>query len=158
MKKNNGSCQFFPHLYNYIHVGNPVPGSFSRPDLFGWERRSQRSLTWERNSANWLQNGASRCEGETSPFVKEEVERYLISLAGWEYIDASIVKLFEFKNYYRTMAFVNAVAWIAHSEDHHPKLEVSYRSCRVCYSTHAIGGLSENDFICAAKVDTLIPV
>ena len=98
------------------------------------------------------------CEGGTSPFVKEEVERYLISLAGWEYIDASIVKLFEFKNYYQTMAFVNAVAWIAHSEDHHPKLEVSYRSCRVCYSTHAIGGLSENDFICAAKVDTLIPV
>jgi 4a-hydroxytetrahydrobiopterin dehydratase len=96
------------------------------------------------------------CEGGTSPLGKEEVERYLISLAGWEYIDASIVKRFEFKNYYQTMAFVNAVAWIAHSEDHHPELEVSYRVCRIRFSTHAVGGVSENDFICAAKVEALV--
>ena len=53
------------------------------------------------------------------------------------------------------MAFVNATAWVSHREDHHPDLEVSYRECRVRYSTHAIGGLSENDFICAAKIDAL---
>lgn len=96
------------------------------------------------------------CEGGTFPLGKEEAERYLISLAGWEYIDASIVKRFEFKNYYQTMAFVNAVAWIAHTDDHHPELEVSYRVCRVRYSTHAVGGVSENDFICAAKVEALV--
>jgi 4a-hydroxytetrahydrobiopterin dehydratase len=54
------------------------------------------------------------------------------------------------------MAFVNAVAWVAHREDHHPDLEVSYKRCRVRYSTHAIGGLSENDFICAAKLNALL--
>jgi len=54
------------------------------------------------------------------------------------------------------MAFVNAAAWVSHRENHHPELEVSYRECKVSYSTHAIGGLSENDFICAAKLDALI--
>ncbi|MEZ5542809.1 MAG: 4a-hydroxytetrahydrobiopterin dehydratase [Pseudomonadota bacterium] len=62
-----------------------------------------------------------------------------------------------FGNYYQTMAFVNAVAWIAHSEDHHPDLEVGYKHCHVRYSTHMIGGLSENDFICAARIDALLP-
>jgi 4a-hydroxytetrahydrobiopterin dehydratase len=88
---------------------------------------------------------------------KEEVERFLGSLAGWEFQNGAIVKRFDFKNYYQTMAFVNAVAWIAHTEEHHPDMEVSYRACRILYSTHAVGGLSENDFICAAKVDALIP-
>lgn len=97
------------------------------------------------------------CEGGTSSLSKESLDILLRSLLGWEQVDGSIVKRFEFKNYYQTIAFVNAVAWIAHSEDHHPDLEVSYRFCRVRYSTHAVGGLSENDFICAAKVEGLIP-
>ena len=61
----------------------------------------------------------------------------------------------KFKDYYETMAFVNATAWISHQEGHHPDLEVGYSQCRVRYTTHAIGGLSENDFICAAKIDRL---
>jgi 4a-hydroxytetrahydrobiopterin dehydratase len=61
-----------------------------------------------------------------------------------------------FANFHATMAFVNAVAWIAHVEDHHPDLEVGYGHCRVTFSTHSVGGLSENDFICAAKVDALL--
>lgn len=67
-----------------------------------------------------------------------------------------IQKKFHFKNYHHTMAFVNALAWIAHREDHHPSLEVNYGNCVVRYSTQAIGGLSENDFICAAMIDALI--
>lgn len=67
----------------------------------------------------------------------------------------SIHRQFRFKNYYETIAFVNAVAWIAHTEDHHPDLEVGYNRCLVRYSTHAVDGLSENDFICAAKLDAL---
>ncbi len=63
---------------------------------------------------------------------------------------------FKFKNYYQTMAFVNAMAWIAHQEDHHPDIEVSYNRCVVHYSTHSIGGISVNDFICAAKIDALL--
>lgn len=97
------------------------------------------------------------CEGGTPPLVRETVEKKLIALPGWEHADGSIQKNYEFKNYYQTMAFVNAVAWIAHTENHHPELEVTYRSCRVRYTTHAVGGLSENDLICAAKVDALIP-
>jgi 4a-hydroxytetrahydrobiopterin dehydratase len=62
----------------------------------------------------------------------------------------------QFKNFYETMSFVNALAWIANQEDHHPDLEVSYKHCIVHFSTHAIGGLSENDFICAAKSDALL--
>jgi 4a-hydroxytetrahydrobiopterin dehydratase len=97
----------------------------------------------------------SPCEAGAPPLPAPEVERRLAALSGWESDQGAIAKRFEFKNYYQTMAFVNAVAWIAHSEGHHPDLEVSYRSCLVRYLTHAIGGLSENDFICAARVDAL---
>lgn len=97
------------------------------------------------------------CEGATPPLGKEEAERLLGSLSGWELQDGAIARRFEFRNFYQTMAFVNAVAWIAHEEDHHPDLEISYRACRVRYTTHAVGGLSENDFICAARVDSLLP-
>ena len=68
----------------------------------------------------------------------------------------SLSREFSFKNYYQTIAFVNSLAWIAHAEDHHPDLEVSYNRCLVKYATHSIGGLSENDFICAAKIDALL--
>lgn len=70
--------------------------------------------------------------------------------------DLEIQRTFAFKNYYQTIAFVNALAWIAHREDHHPELQVSYKHCVVHYSTHSVGGLSENDFICAAKIDALL--
>ncbi|KAF0218338.1 MAG: 4a-hydroxytetrahydrobiopterin [Geobacteraceae bacterium] len=95
------------------------------------------------------------CEGGTPPLKIEEIGAYLKNLAGWEYVAGEIEKTYEFKNYYQTMAFVNAIAWVSHRQDHHPDLEVSYRRCRVRYSTHAIGGMSENDFICAAKIEAL---
>ncbi|HEY9198293.1 MAG TPA: 4a-hydroxytetrahydrobiopterin dehydratase [Gammaproteobacteria bacterium] len=67
----------------------------------------------------------------------------------------AIHRSFRFRDYFATLAFVNAVAWIAHREDHHPDLEVGYNRCLVRYSTHTVGGLSENDFICAARIDAL---
>jgi 4a-hydroxytetrahydrobiopterin dehydratase len=96
------------------------------------------------------------CEKGGTPLSATEAERYLSGLSGLEAVSGVIGKRFDFKNYYQTMAFVNAVAWIAHQEGHHPDLSVSYNTCRVNYTTHAIGGLSENDFICAAKVDALL--
>lgn len=69
----------------------------------------------------------------------------------------SIQRDYRFRDFHQTMAFVNALAWIAHREDHHPDLEVGYRHCLVRYSTHSVGGLSENDFICAAQIDALLP-
>ena len=96
------------------------------------------------------------CEGNLKPLADSKVQDYLSYLPGRERAGQEIVKVFTFKNYYETIAFVNEVAFIAHAEDHHPDLEVSYKTCIVRYSTHAIGDLSENDFICAAKVDCLI--
>lgn len=98
------------------------------------------------------------CEGGVEPLVSITVNALLDNLNGWKARNdgREIEKVFNFENYYQTMAFVNALAWMAHQENHHPDLEVSYNHCRVRYSTHAIGGISENDFICAAKVEALI--
>lgn len=95
------------------------------------------------------------CEGGTVPYSAAQTKEMLKQLKAWIIEDGKLVKLYPFKNYYETMAFVNALAWISHREDHHPDLQVGYNKCRVEYSTHAIGGLSENDFICAAKADAL---
>jgi 4a-hydroxytetrahydrobiopterin dehydratase len=95
------------------------------------------------------------CEGGVPPLSQDEAQKLLKQLDGWELCDNRISKTFAFKNYYQTIAFVNAAAWMTHREDHHPDMEVGYNKCRLEYSTHSIGGLSENDFICAAKVDAL---
>jgi 4a-hydroxytetrahydrobiopterin dehydratase len=95
------------------------------------------------------------CEGGVAPLTPEQVKPMLKGLQGWKVEGGKLTKSLAFANYYETMAFVNALAWISHREDHHPDLQVGYNKCRVEYSTHAIGGLSENDFICAAKCDAL---
>ena len=98
------------------------------------------------------------CEGGTVPYNAQQTKEMLKQLKAWIVEDGKLVKLYPFKNYYETMAFVNALAWVSHREDHHPDLQVGYNKCRVEYSTHAIGGLSENDFICAAKADALFTI
>lgn len=95
------------------------------------------------------------CEGGVSPLTKETATELLKKLNDWSLNDTIISKTFTFKNFYHTMAFVNAVAFIANQENHHPDMEVSYNRCTICFTTHAIKGLSENDFICAAKIDAL---
>ncbi|NNC23142.1 4a-hydroxytetrahydrobiopterin dehydratase [Salinisphaera sp. USBA-960] len=87
----------------------------------------------------------------------EAIETHAQQLADyWQIVDDRILRaVFDFKNYYHTQAFVNAVAWIAHCERHHPDISFGYNQATVDWSTHAIGGLSANDFICAAKVDRL---
>ena len=95
------------------------------------------------------------CEGGMPPLPQPEVDRLMQQLVDWRQYGSLIGKTYRFKNYYQTIAFVNAIAWMAHREDHHPNLAVTYDSCQVEYATHAIGGLSENDFICAAKADAL---
>lgn len=94
---------------------------------------------------------------EGAPLARTEAERLLSQIPGWELNAAGdeIARSFRFGNYYETLAFVNALAWIAHREDHHPDLEVGYNRCRVRFSTHSVQGLSENDFICAAKISAL---
>lgn len=88
---------------------------------------------------------------------RAEADALLALLPGWSLAadGNAIVKDFPFKNFYRTMAFVNAVAWIANAQDHHPDMEVGYGHCKLRFNTHDVGGLSRNDFVCAAKVEAL---
>ncbi len=98
------------------------------------------------------------CEGGVPPLTSIEIATLMPQLEGWELLDKQIGKTYDFKNHYQTMAFVNAIAWVSHREDHHPDMTVGYNKCRVEYTTHAVNGLSENDFICAAKIDALFQI
>jgi 4a-hydroxytetrahydrobiopterin dehydratase len=98
------------------------------------------------------------CEGGVKPLTPAKVKLLAKQLhKDWKITKdfKSLKRSLKFKDFYRTMSFVNAVAYIADSEDHHPDLGVGYDYCDVTYSTHSIGGLSVNDFICAAKLDRL---
>jgi 4a-hydroxytetrahydrobiopterin dehydratase len=99
------------------------------------------------------------CEGGVPPLEPNSVAELMEALDDeWKVTDdgKAIVRLFEFTGYHRTISFVNAVAWVAETEGHHPDLKVRYGKVEVLYTTHSIGGLSENDFICAAKIDRLL--
>jgi 4a-hydroxytetrahydrobiopterin dehydratase len=109
--------------------------------------------------AGLTERSCKPCEGGLPPLTPDAAAELLNALDDQWSISADgkwLCRHFAFTNFYRTMSFVNAVAWIANSEGHHPDLEVSYSSCVVNYTTHAIEGLSENDFICAAKIDRLV--
>ena len=97
--------------------------------------------------------GSSKPDAKALP--AGEAARLLDLLPGWELVGGEIAKTYRFKNYYQTMAFVNAVAFVAHAQDHHPDLEVGYNQCTVRFSTHSAGGLTSNDFICAARVEKM---
>ena len=88
--------------------------------------------------------------------AQPEIDAQLAQAPGWSFSDGAIQKRFDFENYHGTMAFVNAVAWVAHTQDHHPDISFSYNRCTVRFNTHSVGGISLNDFICAAKVDALL--
>ena len=89
-----------------------------------------------------------------------EVVTRLAGIPGWQLTgsgaDLAIERTFTFANYHETMAFVNAVAFIAHTEDHHPDMSVHYNRCVVRFNTHSLQGISETDFECAARADALL--
>lgn len=99
------------------------------------------------------------CEGIGSALNSEQISNLLPQLnQSWK-VGANaknIHNAYSFKNFYETMAFVNAIAWIANVENHHPDLEIGYNYCRITFMTHALDGLTHNDFICAAKIDALL--
>jgi 4a-hydroxytetrahydrobiopterin dehydratase len=94
----------------------------------------------------------------TPALTRAKIDAFLEEVPGWKYDGKVIAKSWSFKNYYETLAFVNAVAWLVNREDHHPDMSVGYDRCRVEFSTHSIGGISENDFICAAKIEVLASI
>lgn len=103
------------------------------------------------------QQSLSPSEGLTR-LAEDQLPGLLSQIDGWGHDPdtQTISRTFKFENYYQTIAFVNALAWIAHGEDHHPDLKVGYNSCTIQFTTHTVDGLSINDFISAAKINTLL--
>ncbi|MBA2651968.1 MAG: 4a-hydroxytetrahydrobiopterin dehydratase [Tatlockia sp.] len=103
------------------------------------------------------QKHCESCEGIGQALNSEQIKNLMPQLDNnWQVVaDKEIKRSFSFANFYETMAFVNALAWIANRENHHPDLEVGYNYCHVSFMTHALKGLTHNDFICAAKMDEL---
>ncbi len=99
---------------------------------------------------------AQHCRAGAPRLADAEVSARLAPLAGWTQKANAVEKTFTFANYHETIAFVTAVAFIAHREDHHPDLGVHYNRCTVTYSTHSAGGVTLNDLICAARVESLL--
>lgn len=95
------------------------------------------------------------CEGGTPPMSEEEAKAMLRKVDGWELKGDRIRKVFRFKDFKESMSFVNKVADLAEEEGHHPNIFVSWNRVTLTLTTHAIGGLSENDFILAAKIDRI---
>jgi len=95
-----------------------------------------------------LAKGTPALDSSTAAKLLDAIQNW-----GLKADNSSITRTFTFSNFYETMSFVNAVAWIAHQQDHHPDMNISYRQCTVTYSTHSVNGLSRNDFICAAKIN-----
>lgn len=104
-----------------------------------------------------LLHKTSRPRENEPALSRSQAQTLLSEIPGWALNDTAteISRGYKFKNYFETLAFVNALAWIVHREDHHPDLEVGYNRCLIRFSTHSVKGLSENDFICAAKINAL---
>jgi 4a-hydroxytetrahydrobiopterin dehydratase len=97
-----------------------------------------------------------KCQRRAVAMSEDEIRNHLAQSSGWREADAAIEKTFSFKDWLETVAFANALAWVCHLEDHHPDLRMSFNRCVVRFSTHSVGGISRNDFICAAKADALV--
>lgn len=107
------------------------------------------------SSCSLEQRHCRPCEGGLAPISAPRAQALLADLPGWELVGNAIERRFRFANHYEVMTFVNAVAWVSHCENHHPEITLGYADVRIRYWTHAIDGLSENDFICAARIDQL---
>jgi len=109
-------------------------------------------------SVDLLSKRCLACEAGVPPLAADKIKQLLSQVETWSTNNDNtvITRRFSFKNFYQTMGFVNAVAWIANKENHHPDLEVGFNYCVVNFTTHAIKGLTENDFICAAKINALL--
>jgi len=109
-----------------------------------------------RPSTTLLALAAMACREGAPRLGADELAAHLAALPGWSLEGDRIEKIFQFANYYETIAFVNALAWVSHRADHHPDLGVHYNRCVVTYSTHSAGGVTQNDVVCAAQAERLI--
>lgn len=102
---------------------------------------------------------ARKCRHTETALSDADVQSFLAAVPDWQLDGKRITRTYQFKNYYEAMAFLNAIAYIIHAEDHHPETLLTYNRCVLRFDTHSVnggtGGISENDFICAAKVDAI---
>ncbi|MFT5588015.1 MAG: 4a-hydroxytetrahydrobiopterin dehydratase [Bradyrhizobium sp.] len=100
-----------------------------------------------------------KCVADVTALSAAEVTPLLALLDNWHLVEGKVVRAFDCKNYYDTLSFINAIAYVIHAENHHPELVVTYNRCIVKFDTHSVddgrGGLSINDFVCAAKIDAI---
>jgi 4a-hydroxytetrahydrobiopterin dehydratase len=98
------------------------------------------------------------CGATPKKLTESEIKNFINEVKTWEFDKNNnlISRDFKFKNYYNTIAFINAAAWIIHQENHHPEIIITYNSCRISFNTHSVNGISKNDFICAAKINNLL--
>ncbi|MGC8560251.1 MAG: 4a-hydroxytetrahydrobiopterin dehydratase [Phycisphaerae bacterium] len=96
------------------------------------------------------------CEGISGPLDEKGIRKLLKGIPDWTLEDGRLVRHFEFMNFHQTIEFVNMIAWLCNLENHHPDLQVSYSACTVQFITHSVGGLTENDFIVASKIDAIL--
>lgn len=99
---------------------------------------------------------ALNCRPGAPLMLVSELMQRTAALPGWDYADNRLTKTFRFDNYYRTIAFVNALAYVVNRQDHHPDLSVHYNCVVVSFATHDAGGVTLNDCICAAKIEVLL--
>ena len=111
-----------------------------------------------RPSEDLLALASRHCQAGAARVTPAELDAHLATLTGWAQKDDAIEKMYAFADFHATIGFVNALAWIANREDHHPDLRVSYNRCVVVWSTHDAGGVTQNDVVCAAKTDRLFAV
>ena len=99
------------------------------------------------------------CRHQTVGLSDGDLKQYVAAVDSWILQDGKLCRSFNFNNYYQTLAFVNAIAYVIHAQDHHPDLAISYQCCTARFNTHSVnagkGGITENDFICAAKIDAI---
>ena len=115
----------------------------------------------EDTTMNTIKNDLAhqQCIERKTALTADSLPQWLALMPGWQIEDGKLCHTFAFKNYYQTLAFVNALAAMVHKQNHHPELTITYNQCIVRYDTHSVdqgrGGLSENDFICAARTDAI---
>ena len=102
------------------------------------------------------EKGCKPCKGETLPMSNEEANSFLNEIMGWSLVDGHLYNEFKFKDFMEAIRFVNTLAEVAEKEDHHPNISIQYNKVSIDLWTHSINGLSENDFILAAKIDKIL--
>ncbi len=101
---------------------------------------------------------SQHCDAKAKKLSPSQIKSLLPLVPGWKIKSAALTRTFNFRNYHESLAFVHATAWISHGEDHHPDIALTYNTVALKYSTHSAAGLTQSDFICAAKIAALLTV